>query len=592
MGATPYQGGVTFRVWAPFATGVHVAGTFNQWSIAANALDSEGSGYWSADVDGARVADEYKFVVTSPFSGPPLWKNDPYARALTQSNGNSIIAETSDAPSDPSYATPHWNELIIYEVHVGSFLFDPTHPGGRGTFASLISKLDYLRDLGVNAIEVMASGEFASDHSWGYNQSYMFAIEHLYGGPNGFRMLVSEAHRRGIAVIFDVVYNHIGPSDCDLWQFDGWNDGNNGGVYFYNDWRRRTDWGDNRPDYGRSEVRRYLRDNALRWLEQRACDGLRWDATGSIRNVYGANNDPAHDIADGWSLMQWINGEIRQRQPWKASIAEDMQQNKWLTRPADRGGAGFTAQWDAGFVHPIRGAIISSDDSSRDMDAVVTALSQRYNADAFERVIYTESHDEDANGHQRVPEEIWPANAGSYYSQKRSTLGAALVFTAPGIPMIFQGQEFLQYGYFDDARQLDWSLADTHRGIVALYRDLMRLRRNWYNNTRGLRGQSLHVHHINRNDKVLAFHRWDQGGAGDDVVVVMNFADRSYGSYSIGFPRGGLWRVRFNSDWSGYSSDFRNTPSNDVWADSLSRDQMDFSGAIGLGPYAAVILSQ
>jgi len=290
--------------------------------------------------------------------------------------------------------------------------------------------------------------------------------------------------------------------------------------------------------------------------------------------------------------MQWINGEIRQRQPWKASIAEDMQQNEWLTRPADRGGAGFTAQWDAGFVHPIRGAIISSDDSSRDMDAVVTTLSQRYNADAFERVIYTESHDEDANGHQRVPEEIWPANAGSYYSQKRSTLGAALVFTAPGIPMIFQGQEFLQYGYFDDARQLDWSLADTYRGIVALYRDLMRLRRNWYNNTRGLRGQSLHVHHINRNDKVLAFHRWDQGGAGDDVVVVMNFADRSYGSYSIGFPRGGLWRVRFNSDWSGYSSDFRNTPSNDVLADSLSRDQMDFSGAIGLGPYAAVILSQ
>jgi 1,4-alpha-glucan branching enzyme len=592
MGATPFESGVTFRVWAPFATAVHVAGTFNQWSATAHPLGSEDNGYWSCDVAKAGVGDEYRFVVSSRFAQWPLWRNDPYARALTQSNGNSVIAETGDAPSVAGYAMPPWNELIIYEVHVGSFLFDPYHPGGRGTFASLISKLDYLRDLGVNAIEIMASGEFASDHSWGYNQSYMFAIEHLYGGPNGFRMLVTEAHRRGIAVIFDVVFNHIGPSDCDLWQFDGWNEDGHGGAYFFNDWRRRTDWGDNRPDYGRPEVRQYLRDNALRWLEQRACDGLRWDATGVIRNVYGRNDDPASDIPDGWRVMQWINAEIRQRQPWKVSIAEDMQQNEWLTRPVEVGGAGFTAQWDAGFVHPVRAALIARDDGARDIDAVVRALSQTYNDDAFQRVVYTESHDEDANGRQRVPEEIWPGRADSYYSQKRSTLGAALVLTAPGIPMLFQGQEFLQYGFFDDSRQLDWSLADTHAGIVALYRDLIRLRRNWYDNTRGLRGRHLHVHHVNRADKIIAFHRWDQGGAGDDVVVLLNFADRSYPHYEVGFPRAGQWRVRFNSDWTGYSSAFRGTPSFDVAADWTPRDGMNFSGAVGLGPYAAVILSQ
>jgi 1,4-alpha-glucan branching enzyme len=592
MGATPFDSGVTFRVWAPFATAMHVAGTFNEWSTAAHALESEGGGYWSCDVAGAQTGDEYKFVVTSPYAPQPLWKNDPYARALTQSNGNSVIADTSDPPADPSYTTPPWNELVIYEVHVGSFRFDPDHPGGRGTFTSLISKLDYLRELGVNAIEIMAAGEFAFDHSWGYNQSYMFAIEHLYGGPNGFRTLVAEAHRRGIAVIFDVVYNHIGPSDCDLWQFDGWNEGGNGGIYFYNDGRRHTDWGDNRPDYGRGEVRQYLRDNAMRWLEQRACDGLRWDATGWIRNVDGRNDDPAGDIPDGWSLMQWINGEIHRRQPWKVSIAEDMQQNEWLTRSANRGGAGFTAQWDAGFVHPVRRALIEIDDHARDMDAVARAIALRYNDDAFERVIYTESHDEDANGHQRVPEEISPAHADSYYAQKRSTLGAALVFTAPGIPMIFQGQEFLQYGYFDDARELDWSLMDRHAGIVSLYRDLIRLRRNWNDNTRGLRGQGLHVHHVNRADKVIAFHRWDAGGAGDDVVVILNFADRGYPSYTIGFPRGGLWRVRLNSDWNGYSQDFHDTASNDVWTDASARDEMNFSGTVGLGPYAAVILSQ
>jgi 1,4-alpha-glucan branching enzyme len=596
MGATAFAGGVTFRVWAPFARTVAVAGTFNAWSTTANPLFPEGGGYWSTDVNEAKVNDQYKFVIGTPYSPSPLWKNDPYARALTQSNGNSVIADAEFTWDSSGYRTPRWNETVIYEVHVGTFLFDEASEAflgyRRGTFKSLISKLDYLRDLGINAIEIMAAGEFAFDRSWGYNQSYMFAVEHLYGGPNGFRDLVNEAHKRGIAVIFDVVYNHIGPTDCDLWQFDGWHENGGGGIYFYNDWRKTTPWGENRPDYGRREVRQYLRDNAMRWLEQRYCDGLRWDATGWIRNVYGNNNDPAHDLADGWALMQWINDEIKSRQPWKLSIAEDMQQNAWLTKDTEAGGAGFTSQWDAGFVHPVRQAVIAGDDSSRDMSAVQRAVENRYNNDAFARVIYTESHDEDANGHQRVPEEIWPGKADSYLSKKRSTLGAVVVFTAPGIPMIFQGQEFLQYGWFDDSRQLDWSLSAIHSGIVSMYRDLIHLRRNWSNTTRGLKGQNLNFHHRNDSDKVIAWHRWDQGGPGDDVVVILNFANRTYDNYVIGFPGDGKWRVRFNSDWSGYSSDFSNHPSLDTVAAAGPKDGMPFQAAVGLGPYTAVILSQ
>jgi 1,4-alpha-glucan branching enzyme len=596
MGATAFDAGVTFRVWAPFASTVAVAGTFNAWSPTANPLFLEGGGYWSVDVNGARVEDQYKFVIGTQYAPNPLWKNDPYARALTQSNGNSVIAPADFVWDDTGYQTPLWNETVIYEVHVGTFLFDDATEAvlgyRRGTFTSLISKLDYLRDLGINAIEIMASGEFAFDHSWGYNQSYMFAVEHLYGGPNGFRDLVNEAHKRGIAVIFDVVYNHVGPTDCDLWQFDGWNQNAAGGIYFYNDWRKTTPWGDNRPDYGRGEVRQYLHDNALRWLEQRYCDGLRWDATAWIRNVYGKNNDPGNDIPDGWSLLQWINNEIRSRQPWKLSIAEDMQQNPWMTKETGAGGAGFASQWDAGFVHPVRQAIISGDDSSRDMLAIQRALENRYNTDAFARVIYTESHDEDANGHQRVPEEIWPGKADSYFSKKRAALGAALVFTSPGIPMIFQGQEFLQYGWFDDSKELDWSLTSTQSGILALYRDLIHLRRNWFNNTRGLKGQNLNFYHRNDADKVVAFHRWDQGGPGDDVVVIVNFANRGYKNYAVGFPREGMWRVRFNSDWSGYSSDFSNHASFDTSAAPGAQDNMPFQAAVGLGAYTAVILSQ
>src|SRR5262249_36556277 len=150
-----------------------------------------------------------------------------------------------------------------------------------------------------------------------------------------------------------------------------------------------------------------------------------------------------------------VNNEIRASLPWKITIAEDLQNNEWVTKNTGAGGAGFGSQWDAGFVHPIREAIITQSDSSRDMWAVRDALEHRYNGDATQRVIYTESHDEVANGHSRVPEEIWPGNASSWFSRKRSTLGAALVFTAPGIPMIFQGQEFLEDQYFRDTVPLD-----------------------------------------------------------------------------------------------------------------------------------------
>jgi 1,4-alpha-glucan branching enzyme len=595
MGALPYAGGAGFRVWAPFATGVSVAGTFNAWNPNTNALTSEGGGYWSTDVANAGIGSEYKFVLTSPYRTGTFWKNDPYARELTNSAGNSVIADPVYVFKSIGYSTPSWNEMVIYELHVGSFAFNQARPGGRGDFDSVVAKLDYLRDLGINAIQLMPSDEFPGDVSWGYNPAYIFAIEQSYGGPNGMRRLVDEAHARGIAIIYDVVYNHLGPNDLDLWQFDGWNQNGQGGMYFYNDWRRTTPWGDTRPDYGRGEVRQYIRDNALRWLEQRYCDGLRWDATGWIRNVYGNNNDPDRDIPDGWSLMQWIHSEIHSRQPWKISIAEDMQDNEYLTRDERAGGAGFSAQWGAGFMHCLRDVIVGPDDSFRSMGALASVIAQRFNANAFQKVLYTESHDEVAQsaGQKRVPELIWPGNADSYFSQKRSTLGAAIILTAPGIPMLFMGQEFLEWGAWSDAQQLDWSKLNRFPGIVNFYRDLIRLRRNWFDTTRGLKGHEIKVHHVNDRDKVLAYHRWDRGGARDDVVVVANFGNRAYTQYRIGLPRPGLWRVRFNGDWQGYSAVFSGQPSFDVLATpGGNSDNMPCGADVSLGPYTAVILSQ
>jgi 1,4-alpha-glucan branching enzyme len=588
MGAIPYAGGTSFRVWAPFAQAVHVAGTFNGWSPDANPLASQGDGFWSSDVAQARAGDQYKYVIRN--GARTLWRRDPYALAVTSSVGNTIITNPRFTWGNDDYRTPAWHEMVIYELHTGTF---NDRPGGRpGSFRSVMRKLDYLRDLGVNAVELMPAMEFAADFSWGYNPAQIFAIESAYGGPRALKRLVRAAHLRGIAVIFDGVYNHFGPDDLDLWQFDGWSENDKGGIYFYNDARSVTPWGDTRPDYGRAVVRDYIRDNVRYWLEECRLDGIRWDATAYIRNRYGNNDNPANDIADGWTLMRAINDETDGRQPWKLHIAEDLRDNAWITRDTANGGAGFDAQWDGAFVQPVRAALVNRVDEDRDMHAVRDAIVHRYGSNGFARVIYTESHDEVANGKARVPEEIWPGNAGSWASRKRSTLGAALVLTAPGIPMLFQGQEFLEDAWFRDKQPLDWSRTITYSGIVRLYRDLIRLRRNWYDHTRGLRGPHVNVFHVNDQDKLIAFHRWENGGPRDDVVVIANFANRAYDSYTLGFPRSGAWRVRFNSDWEGYSPDFGNHFSYDTAADRGPMNGLPASGNVAVGPYSAIILSQ
>lgn len=581
------NGECRFRLWAPHADRVSVIGSFNNWDPEANFLSTEGSGYWATTLQEAHYRDEYKYAI---FRGDQvLYRNDPYAREVTNSNGNSVIIDpTFDWGESASYYTPPWHEWVIYEMHIGTFHDAPGGP--PGTFDRAIEKLDYLaHDLGVNAIEIMPSFEFPGSQSWGYNPAHLFAIERDYGGPKALRRFIKAAHERGIAVILDVVYNHLGPSDIDLWQFDGWSEeGHAGGIYIYDDQRAETPWGHTRPDYGRPEVRQFIRDNALYWLEEFQVDGLRFDATAYIRSVNGFSKD----LPDGWSLLQSINHEVNSRQPWKLLVAEDLRENEWITKPTERGGAGFDTQWSSKFTHAIRHAIVTKQDKDRDMNLVAEAIGHQLNGDPLRRVIYTESHDEVANGRARIAEEIWPKYPDSWFSKKRSTLGAAVTLTSPGIPMLFQGQEFLEDRWFADTDPLDWSRCDRYSGIVRLYRDLIRLRRNWYDHTRGLRGKNVNCHHINNIDKVLAMHRWDKGGAGDDVVAVFNFSNRARSDYRIGFPHGGLWQLRLNTDASIYDADFGEVPAFDTTAQLHRYDALNYSGVVTLPPYSALIFSQ
>ena len=347
--------------------------------------------------------------------------------------------------------------------------------------------------------------------------------------------------------------------------------------------------GDTRPDYGRGEVRQYLLDNATMWLDEYHVDGLRFDGTAYIRTSRGPGST---DLPDGWSLLQAINTLVAQKYPGRLTIAEDLQNNRWLTKDVGAGGAGFGSQWDANFVHPIRQAVITPQDEQRSLAAIRDALCYRYNDDAFDRVIYSESHDEVANGQARVPQEINPQDPKGWYAQKRSTLAAAMVFTAPGIPMLFQGQEFLEGGWFRDTVPLDWDQRDAvprHRSAVPRPHPAAAQPR-WLH--RGLCGQFTQVYHVHDERKVIAFHRWDKGGPGDDVVVVANFLHEPQVGYVIGFPATGTWKLRFNSDWQDYSEDFEGHPSVDVASEPGEYDGLPCHAALSIGPYSVLIFSQ
>jgi 1,4-alpha-glucan branching enzyme len=577
LGSMPHEGGTAFRVWAPNADAVSVTGSFTSWSEDGHSLEAEDNGHWYADVEGVAPGAEYQFVIRN--GDQRLMRIDPRARAVTNSAGNGIVYDRDafDWEGD-AFACPPHDELVIYETHIGSFMADPGNPGD---LEGVAGRLDYLVALGINAIELMPVAEFAGDYSWGYNPSNPFAVEHTYGGPDLLKAFVREAHRHGIAVIVDVVLNHFGPSDLALWQFDGWSENDKGGIYFYNDERSSTPWGDTRPDYGREEVRAYLHDNALMWFDEYHMDGLRFDATLYIRTIDGLGTG---DLPEGWDVMQAITSSVRETRPDKILIAEDLQNDAALTTYGD-GGAGFHAQWDAGFVHPVRQALTAVDDADRSMTELAEAIGADDNP--FARIIYTESHDEVANGKLRLTHEIDSEDPGGWAAQKRATLGLCLALTGHGIPMLFQGQEFLEDEWFRDDVPLDWERAEQFRDIVRLARDLIRLRRNAEGTSAGLTGNLFSVLHVDDEAKTLAWAR----SRDEDVAVVVVNASAEPRDITTPLPRAGHWEVRFNSDAATYSALFAGHETDDLDAVDNPDDDEPPHGTVSVGAYSLVVLT-
>jgi 1,4-alpha-glucan branching enzyme len=607
LGATPHDDGTTaFRVWAPFVdeVGVKINGGAVVPLTREPGHPDPADTVWVGTVRGAKAGDKYRYSIKR--GGMVREFNDPRAQQLTGFglpngfglNGNdddkvqSVIVDTK---SDmPAFSVPSFNTMVIYELHIGTF---------NNTFAGAAEKLGYLKALGINAVEVLPITQnplFADhnppDHDWGYDPVQLFAVKSKYGTPKAFKEFVKQCHAHQIAVIVDVVYNHLVENNL-LKAFGGFTTPEiPGGIFLYGGARANTGFGP-RPDYGRPQVRRYINDNALLLLRDYGVDGLRFDDTIDIR-TFGrertANNE-------GAQLLREINASYRNtdpKQPCKITIAEDLQSSGDVTLRTAPVGLGFNGQWDDTMVNVLREVMTKVNDSDRDLGAVKGALEKKMASDVFTRVVYTENHDQVGHppGQNRLPALIDINDNVSIFAKKRSTLAAAVMLTSPGIPMIFQGQEMLEtraFG-FKTPTNVDFSRAEDtkFKGIVQMYRDLIALRRNLTRTTGGLTGQNLNVFHLDNGNKTLAYHRWENGGAGDDVVVVANFSNVPLKDLNVGFPRGGRWHVRFNSGANVYDPMFKHGDSFDTTANPGATDGLNFNANVGVGAYSLVILSQ
>lgn len=572
-GATPVTGGgAVFKVWAPTRTSVYVRGTFNGWTTA-NPLTKVGEYFVGR---AANVADraQYKY-----FFNNATWNTDPRARAIDPTGGNyNAYVENPFRYNwvSPPFTTPKFEDLVVYQMHIGTFsgLNDPAgataFPAG---YVDAANRVPHLADLGVNAVQLCPVTEFPGDLSAGYNPQTQFAPEWKYGTPDQFKQFVDRCHQSGIAVLTDIVWNHVTSGDNWLWNYDG-------SQQWFDTPAVDTPWGA-QADLDRAAVRDWYANSAQLWLDEYRLDGFRMDAT--LYMNQGAQ------AAAGWSLMQRLNDEVDSRFADKFVVAEQLPNNDWVTRPTSLGGAGFDAQYHQKFRDNVRGAIFAAAAGDPSMAAVRDAINGSgptiSGAKAYN---YVELHDEawPSSGGQRMVKTIDPvAPSDDAWAKGRQKLAHGLLFVAPGVPIVLQGTEWLESNDFgaDAVNRIDWSKKATYAGIFQYYKRLIGLRRQ----LSPLKASAnVYVSHVNDAGNVIAFRRWD--GA-NQLMVLANFGNTSYSNYRVGVPAAEDWEELVNSQDPAYMGSGPTNPGHRV-AEAISQDGFAQSITLELPAMALVVL--
>ncbi len=561
-----------FRVWAPYASSVTLMlqpDSSTAQTTFALQPDQANSAYWSAEVSGAVAGHLYQLAVQNRGGdqfdpgGLPLQRAHPCARQVTSSDPKvpALIVDPSTFTFQQPFQTPQFQDFILYQTHVGSFAgkndglpVATDANGSTSTFADVATKLDYIRSMNFNAVQFLPNGEYRGSEGEAYNPSNYYAPECLYGTPDQLRSLVDACHARGLAVFFDVVYNHMDSTD-NVWQFDGNTNHrtdvsdatSGGGIYFSN---VDTGFG-RRPDHDSPDVQRFFIENAEMWFDEYHVDGLRFDS--------------AVNFSSGGLLA--IVSALISRYPDKFIYAEDNNPQYIF------GQIGFRAMWDMNSPFAFARAI-----QNRDMNQIRSLIDRSGYPNAWSAIRYPlGSHDQiynqweyddgnrvwhwdkqaapDLRENRYFVELIGGAVVGreNWYALAQARMGWALNVAVPGTPMMFMGTEVHHYGYWNPSldpygdHRFDWSIAgdSTGWGMRNLVADANNVR---WNNSALRSDEGPSIPHVDTTNNVLGFLRWNLEG--NVILTVVNLSDNQWDDPTYGVNIGGVgdcWEEIFNS---------------------------------------------
>jgi maltooligosyltrehalose trehalohydrolase len=434
IGVNFNSGQARIVLWAPQAEKVEL------FIVSQNAylsLQSDKRGYWRLQTDALKPGDHYFFRLNGGKQLP-----DPVS--MSQPDGIYGPSQAVDL-KNYKWTDTHWTNIplqdyIMYEVHTGTFT-------PEGNFASMEQKLDYLVDLGITAIEIMPVSQFAGERNWGYDGVFPFCVQNTYGSAAGLQQLVDACHQKGLAVILDVVYNHVGPEGNNLGEF---------GPYFTE--KYNTPWGNaiNFDDAWCDGVRQYYVENALMWFRDFHIDALRLDAVHAIKDF-----SPVHILKEISQKVDLLEAQTGRKHYLIAEL--DLNDDRYIT-PAEQGGYGMDGQWIDEFHHALR---VSSGQEKigyySDFNGV-TSLGKAYtdayvfdgqysehrkkvfgakvsSTDGKQFVVFSQNHD-------HVGNRMLGERTSELVSPEMLKLLAGAVLASPYLPMLFMGEEYAETNRF------------------------------------------------------------------------------------------------------------------------------------------------
>ena len=522
---------IQFNLFAPRNKAAALIGSFSNWQEIP--MEKGEDGYFRASLELKDGVYQYKFRVQtkSPQFELDQWVDviDPYATdvdenaqvGVTRVKDGKRIVDTYVWQHD-DMPLPENHELIVYELHVADFTGGEIDSGKRGKYADAIEKLDYLSQLGINAIELMPLNEYAGEYNWGYKVRHFFATESSYGSTEDLKRFIDECHARSIRVFIDGIYNHT-DEECPLmlidrnyWYYEYMHypeDPNNhwGPEFKYDNYDEKLDV---KPAW------KFVGDVVRYWVQEYHIDGIRFDAVRQLAN---------------YEFLNWLATQAKKNAAPKPfyNIAEHIPDTSNVTAPEGP----LDACWHESFRYFVIPHTCGEIFDLNNLKQVLDPKQQGY-ATATNVINYLESHDR-----ERVLRELGDRGIFDQAAFGRAKLAAVLLMTAMGVPMLWMGEEFGEHKRksktVTQPKKIAWPLLEReeNRGLFEYYKRLIALRKQ----SHAIQSDNIEFFHENPDAKVLAYLRWHD--AGNRVVVIINFSKQLLAGYQVpNFPATGKWQ--------------------------------------------------